>query len=60
MKIKKDDAKFLSALCLIFAIIILLANPIDFRTFPSNVSNQSWYGLILLIIGLVGMWYGTK
>jgi hypothetical protein len=54
----RELISLLSFVALIFGVLILLNNPINFESFPLNVTLNAWFGLFLLLGGALGVYYG--
>ncbi|MFA4907536.1 MAG: hypothetical protein WC602_04670 [archaeon] len=60
MKYDRDALKLIGFFAAVFGVMVLVGNPINFVEFPRNVSAFAWFGIALLLGGLVAFWYGSK
>lgn len=56
----KEAIAILGFFAIVFGGLILLNNPINFQQFPMNVSPNAWFGLIIFVGGLFGVYFGLK
>ena len=56
----KEIALLLGIILVVFSIMILLTNPLNFEAFPAKINATNWIGIALLVIGIIGVYYGAK
>jgi hypothetical protein len=57
---KWREYEFIFVLCLIFGAWISLSNSSSFINFPNNMTSVAWFGLMLFIAGLIGIYDAEK
>jgi len=56
INMKWKEYEFLLLLSLLFGLLISISNSQGFSKFPYNMTNLTWVGLILLVVGLYGIY----
>jgi steroid 5-alpha reductase family enzyme len=54
------EFEFFFLLMILFGFIISLSNASGFVDFPKNMTINSWLGLILLVVGVYGVYNAEK
>lgn len=56
----KNVLVLLGLFAIVFGGVTMLANSAEFANFPLKLTPVSAFGIILLMVGIIGIYYGTK
>jgi uncharacterized membrane protein HdeD (DUF308 family) len=57
---KKDWFAFIGVLAIVFGIVTMISNYLDFSNFPLSLRPISMFGLLLFVGGLAGIFYAFR